>query len=62
MHLDALGFEKLLHLGHHADGADAIEDFKKRARVGDPPVTVETGCAIVNGRRAAEKFLVEQIP
>ena len=36
--------------------------FKKRARVGGPPVAVETGCAIVNRRGAAEEFLVEQTP
>jgi transposase len=36
--------------------------FKKRARVVGPPVAVETGCAIVNRRGAAEEFLVEQTP
>jgi transposase len=36
--------------------------YKKRARVGGPPVAVETGCAIVNRRGAAEEFLVEQTP
>ena len=30
--------------------------FKKRARVGGPPVAVETGCAIVNGRERPRVF------
>jgi transposase len=36
--------------------------FKKRARIGGPPVAVETGCAILNRRGAAEDFLVELTP
>ena len=40
----------------------AQETFKKRARIGDPPVAVETGCAILDRRGAAEKFLVDLTP
>jgi transposase len=36
--------------------------FKKRARIGGPPVTGETGCAILDPRGAAEKFLVDLTP
>ena len=32
--------------------------FKKRSQAGGPPVAVETGCAIVAGRGAADRFLV----
>ena len=40
----------------------AQEAFKKRARIGGPPVAVETGCAILNRRGAAEGFLVDLTP
>ena len=40
----------------------AQEIFKKRARIGGPPVAVETGCAILVRRGAAEKFLVDLTP
>jgi hypothetical protein len=61
--LRAMGYRKLsARPRHHAQAAGAIDDFKKRARVGGPPVAVETGCAIVNRRGAAEEFLVEQTP
>ena len=40
----------------------AQETFKKRARIGSPPVAVETGCAILDRRGAAEKFLVDVTP
>jgi transposase len=36
--------------------------FKKRARIGGPPVAVETGRAIFDQRGAAEKFLVDLTP
>jgi hypothetical protein len=35
------------------------EAIKERARIGGPPVAVETGCAMVNLRGAAESFLVD---
>jgi transposase len=38
------------------------ENFKKRARIGGPPVAVETGRAILDRRGAAEKFLVDLTP
>ena len=41
---------------------EAMEVFKKRARIGGPPVAVETDCAIVGPRGAAEKFLVDLTP
>jgi transposase len=40
----------------------AQEAFKKRARIDRPPVAVETGCAILDPRGAAEKFLVDLTP
>jgi transposase len=40
----------------------AQETFKKRARIGGPPVAVETGRAIYDPRGAAEKFLVDLTP
>jgi len=47
---------------HPKKDAVAQEAFKKRARVGLPPVAVETGCVILNRRGAAEKFLVDLTP
>jgi len=40
----------------------AQEAFKKRARIGGPPVAVETGRVILDLRGAAEKFLVDLTP
>ena len=40
----------------------ARQAFKKRARIGGPPVAVETGRAILPRRGAAEKFLVDLTP
>jgi hypothetical protein len=40
----------------------AQEDFKKRARIGGPPMAVETGRVILNRRGAAEGFLVDLTP
>jgi putative transposase len=61
--LRAMGYRKLsARPRHHAQAAGAIEAFKKRARVVGPPVAVETGCAMVVGRGAAEKFLVDLTP
>ena len=36
--------------------------FKKRARIGGPPMAVETGRAILTRRGAAEGFLVDLTP
>jgi hypothetical protein len=47
---------------HPKKDAEAQEAFKKRARVVGPPVALETGGAILNGRGAAEKFLVDLTP
>jgi hypothetical protein len=47
---------------HPKKDAAAQEAFKKRARFGRPPVAVETDCAIVDPRGAAEKFLVDLTP
>ena len=47
---------------HPKKDAAAQEAFKKRARIGGPPVAVETDCAIVGPRGAAEKFLVDLTP
>ena len=47
---------------HPLSDLEAQETFKKRARTGDPPVAVETGCAILDPRGAAEKFLVDLTP
>jgi len=40
----------------------AQEAFKKRARIGGPPVAVETGGTMLERRGAAEKFLVDLTP
>ena len=42
--------------------ADAGLSFKKRARIGGPPMAVEAGRAILNRRGAAEGFLVDLTP
>ncbi|MGH7246815.1 MAG: helix-turn-helix domain-containing protein, partial [Pseudomonadota bacterium] len=47
---------------HPQSGLAAQQAFKKRARIGGPPVAVETGRAILNPRGAAEKFLVNLTP
>ena len=47
---------------HPKKDAAAQETFKKRARIGRPPVAVETDCAIVDARGVAEKFLVDLTP
>jgi transposase len=47
---------------HPQTDEEAQETFKKRARIGRPPVAVETDCAIVDQRGAAEKFLVDLTP
>ena len=47
---------------HPQKDAAAREAVKKRARIGRPPVAVETDCAIVGPRGAAEKFLVDLTP
>ncbi len=47
---------------HPKKDPKAEEAFKKRARIGSPPVAVETGHAILDRRGAAEKFLVDVTP
>jgi hypothetical protein len=47
---------------HPKKDAAVQEAFKKRARVAGPPVALETGCAILTSRGAAEKFLVDLTP
>ena len=47
---------------HPKKDAAAQEAFKKRARIGGPPVAVETDCAILSRRGAAEEFLVDLTP
>jgi hypothetical protein len=44
---------------HPKKDAARQEAFKKRAWIDRPPVAVETDCAIVGPRGAAEKFLVD---
>jgi hypothetical protein len=44
---------------HPKKDAAAQEALKKRARIGCPPVAVETGCATRDRRGVAEKFLVD---
>jgi transposase len=41
---------------HPKKDAAAQEAFKKRARIGGPPVAVETGCAALDRRGVAESF------
>jgi transposase len=47
---------------HPKKDAAAEAAFKKRARIGGPPVAVETDCAILSPGGAAEKFLVDLTP
>ena len=47
---------------HPKKDAAAQQAFKKRARIGVPPMAVETGRAILNRRGAAEGFLVDLTP
>jgi transposase len=47
---------------HPKKDLEAEIAFKKRARTDGPPVAVETGCVMVVGRGAAEKFLVGLTP
>jgi hypothetical protein len=44
---------------HPKKDPEAETAFKKPARIGGPPVAVETGCAILSQRGAAEQFLVD---
>lgn len=61
--LHRLDMTRLQPRPHHPKkDAAAQEAFKKRARVVGPPVAVETGRAILTGRGAAEKFLVDLTP
>jgi hypothetical protein len=47
---------------HPKKDPDAETSFKKRARIGGPPMAVEAGRAILNRRGAAEGFLVDLTP
>jgi hypothetical protein len=47
---------------HPKKDLEAEVAFKKRARIGGPPVAVETDRAIVEWRGAAESFLVDLSP
>ena len=61
--LRKLGMTRLQPRPYHPKkDAAAQEAFKKRARIGSPPVAVETGRAILDRRGAAEKFLVDLTP
>ena len=61
--LDKLEFSSMSSRPLHPQSdLEAQETFKKRARIGGPPVAVETGCAILVRRGAAEKFLVDLTP
>ena len=62
-YLRSMGYRKLsARPRHHAQNAEAVEAFKKRARIGGPPVAVETDRAIVVRRGAAEGCLVDLYP
>ena len=61
--LRGLGYRRLsVRTIHPKTDLEAQETFKKRARIGGPPVAVETGRAIVARSGAAECFLVDQSP
>jgi transposase len=61
--LHKLGMTRLQPRPYHPKkDAAAQEAFKKRARIGGPPVAVETGRAILDRRGVAEKFLVDLTP
>ena len=61
--LRQLGMTRLQPRPYHPKkDLEAEVAFKKRARIGRPPVAVETECAIVDPRGAAEKFLVDLTP
>jgi hypothetical protein len=47
---------------HPKQDVAAQETFKKQARIGRPPVAVETVGAMLDLRGAAEKFLVDLTP
>ena len=58
--LRQLGMTRLQPRPYHPKkDLEAEVAFKKRARIGSPPVAIETGCAILDRRGAAEKFLVD---
>ena len=62
-YLRSMGYRKLsARPRHHAQNAAAVAAFEKRARIGGPPVAVETDRAIVARRGAAERFLVDLSP
>jgi hypothetical protein len=61
--LHQLGLTRLQpRLVHPKKDPEAETAFKKRARIGGPPVAVETGCATLDRRGVAEKFLVDLTP
>ena len=61
--LHRLEMTRLQPRPHHPKKDAASQDaFKKRARIGGPPVATETDRAIVVLRGAAESFLVDLSP
>jgi transposase len=61
--LNAMGLTRLQPRPFHPRKDEAAQAaFKKRARIGSPPVAAETGHAMVDLRGAAEKFLVDLTP
>jgi transposase len=61
--LHQLGLTRLQPRPFHPKKDPAAQEaFKKRARIGGPPVAVETGRAILDRRGVAEKFLVDLTP
>jgi transposase len=61
--LRRLGYRRLsVRPVHPKADLAAQETFKKRARIGGPPVAAETGCVTLTQRGAAESFLVDITP
>ena len=61
--LRRLNFRRVSVRPQHPQSDEAAQEaFKKRARVADPPVALETGGAILSSRGAAERFLVDLTP
>jgi transposase len=61
--LRRLDFRRISVRPQHPQSDEAAQEtFKKRARIGVPPVAVETACANLHSRGAAEGFLVDLTP
>jgi transposase len=61
--LRRLNFRRVSVRPQHPQSDEAAQEaFKKRARVADPPVALETGGAILSSRGVAERFLVDPTP